>query len=195
MQLFGDTVEMKWNKDPDGNYHGHGYGIGEKYIFVGEYIHGAIWGDLLMFDRVTGERILKAEMEDSTAHGRYEYYHQGKLSEKGMYKNGKKYFHMRMKDGNVYEYGFSRNDKLHGYGSTTDAHGFTYTSPFWKMGVITGLGCILDKDKQVVFYGIFENNKPMYESNEKHAMMLELWKQANIDQGQIAVQCAESVLL
>ncbi len=193
MDLLGDKVEMKWNTDHEGRYHGHGYGIGKKYIFVGEYIHGTIWGDLLMFDNKTGQRIFKAEMEDSMAHGRYEYYHDGKLSEKGMYRNGKKYFHMRLQDGKIYEYGFSLDDKLHGYGCTKDKFGQTYTSPNWKMGVINGLGCIQDKDKNVIFYGMFENNVPTLENNEKHPMMLGLWKQAQ-ERNIIAIQCAESVL-
>ena len=192
MNLFGDTVDMKWDKDHDGNYHGHGYGMGEKYIFVGEYIHGTIWGDLLLFDNVTGQRILKAEMEDSMAHGRYEYYQNGTLCEKGMYRNGKKYFHVRFRGGKIYEYGFSKDDKLNGYGCTKDKYGQTYTSPNWDMGVINGLGCIQDTDKAVIFYGIFKNNLPLYECNEKHAMMLKLWAEREVDH--ISVQCAESVL-
>lgn len=193
MELLGDKVQMKWNKDHEGKFHGHGYGIGEKYIFVGEYIHGTIWGDLLMFDNKTGERIFKAEMEDSMAHGRYEYYHHGELSEKGMYRNGKKYFHMRFQKGKIYEYGFSKEDQLNGYGCTKDKYGQTYTSPHWNMGVIDGLGCIQDKNNKIIFYGMFKKNVPVYEDNKKHSMMLDLWKQAQ-EKNNIAIQCAENVL-
>lgn len=192
MKLFGDTVEMRWNTDHDGNYHGHGYGMGKQYIFVGEYIHGAIWGDLIMFHSVTGQRILKAEMEDSLAHGRYEYYHRGKLAEKGLYRNGEKYFHVRLNGETVYEFGFSKDDKLHGYGLTKDIYGQIYTSPHWDMGVINGLGCIQDKNKEVIFYGIFRNNLPLYECDEKHAQMLKLWAKREVNH--ISSQCAESVL-
>ena len=106
MQLFGETVKMLWELDAEEKYHGHGYGIGENHIFVGEFIHGALWGDLLMFDRVTGRKMLKVEMEDNMAHGSYEYYHLGEVVEVGVYRNGSKYFMSRLRFGRVFEYGF-----------------------------------------------------------------------------------------
>lgn len=174
MHLFGEIVDMKWDMDAGREYHGHGYGIGEKHIFVGEFIHGTIWGDMFMFDRLTGRKMLKVETEDNVAHGSYEYYHCDEVIERGVYRNGKKYFMTRLKHGRVYEYGFTKGDRLHGYG-VTEWMDRTYTSPHWKNGIINGLGCVQDQNMEVIFYGQFENGILSEETDEKHSSMLGLW--------------------
>lgn len=194
MHLFGETVDMKWELDASDKYNGHGYGIGEKHIFVGEFIHGAIWGDMFLFDRATGKKMLKVETEDNVAHGSYEYYHCGEVIERGVYRNGRKYFQTRLKDGRVYEYGFSRGDRLHGYGVTEwplDGMGHRYTSPHWKDGVIDGIGCVQDHNMDVIFYGRFKNGWMVEETEEKHSSMLGLWKKAEKKQYyNIPYECA-----
>lgn len=179
MQLFGETVEMLWGLDAEEKYHGHGYGIGKNHIFVGEFLHGALWGDLLIFAKDTGRKLLKVETEDNMAHGSYEYYHRGKVVEVGVYRNGSKYFMSRLRYGKVFEYGFSRNDRLHGYG-VTEWMGRTYTSADWKDGVIDGLGCVQDQGGEVIFYGRFHMGEMMDETEEKPkcSNMVKLWKEA-----------------
>lgn len=179
MQLFGETVEMLWELDAEEKYHGHGYGIGENHIFVGEFIHGALWGDLLMFDRVTGRKMLKVEMEDNMAHGSYEYYHRGEVVEVGVYRNGSKYFMSRLRYSRVFEYGFTRDDRLHGYG-VTEKNGRIYTSADWKDGMIDGLGIVQDQAGEVIFYGRFKCGEYMEETDEKPTCsnMIHLWKEA-----------------
>ena len=195
MQLFGDTVQMKWNKDKKGRYHGHGYGIGESFIFVGEFQHGEFYGDLIMYHRKTGERIMKVEMEENMAHGKYEFYLNGETIESGMYKRGDKYFHTRFRDNKVIEYGFSKDDHLHGYGCST-VNNLKYISPHWRDGKINGLGCIQDDKGEVYFYGQFKDSQPVKESQEKHPMMLDCWKRAQKYNStkELAYQCAEYVL-
>lgn len=195
MNLFGDPVQMQWGKDTEGRYHGHGYGMGQRYIFVGEFVHGQIYGDLIMYDRRSGERIMKVEMEDSKAHGRYTYYHAGDIVEQGMYRRGNKYFHTRIHDGHVYEYGFSENDELHGFGCSV-VDGVKYISPHWEHGKINGLGCMQDKNGEVLFYGQFKNNLPVKETKEKHPMMLECYKRAKRynPARELAIQCVQYVL-
>ena len=138
---------------------------------------------------------MKVEMENNVAHGKYELYLKGKIIEKGMYRHGKKYFHSRFNGNKITEYGFSKNDKLHGYGCTTK-NNLRYISPYWKNGKINGLGCIEDENGEVYFYGQIKDNQPVQETEEKHPMMLQCWKRAkryNCTR-ELARQCAEYVL-
>jgi len=196
MRLFNDVVDMHWEKDSSGLYHGRGYGIGEKYIYVGQYIHGEIWGDFLWFDTKTGDLLMKVGIICDMAHGKYEYYENNKLVERGIYQHGLKTFHLRLQHGKVYEYGFSLDDKLHGFGCTVDATGFRYTSPDWNNGIIDGLGCIQDANNKVLFYGNFVKGVPTKENLTKHSSMLKLWRLAHESDPckTLAYACVESVL-
>ena len=195
MFIFGDKIEVHCEKDFNGRYHGNAYALGDRYVFICKYVNGKINGNLRMFDNDSGEEILKANIINNEAHGRYEFYSGGALIERGIYKHGAKYFHMRFKDGKVYEYGFSKDDKLNGFGSTTDQYGFIYTSPHWVMGEIHGLGCIEDPNGEVTFYGMFRNNMPEYECRHKHPMMLKKWHKSHRERySEVPLKCAEYVL-
>lgn len=191
MELFGDKIELKWelvNNVPCG----YGYGIGKKYIVVGRFIGGEIWGDLHLFCRLTGKRIMRSQFEASMPHGEYTWYHDD-IVETGIYKDGKKHFVCKKLGNRVLEYGFCKNDMYNGY-ATVSKDGKTYTSPFWKDGVIDGLGCIEDKDGNIEFYGFFDHGVPQYECFDVHPMMLMKYKKAMSDPFLIqAVKCAESI--
>jgi len=194
MKLYGDDIVVVCDQTA-GLFHGNGYGIGKKYIFIGRFVKGSLWGDVILFDKTTGDKLFKIEMEESAAHGRYEFYESGTLVEKGMYEHGNKYFHTKFQNNEVYEYGWSKNDKLNGFGATTDKDGFVYTSPHWVHGVINGLGCIQDKNKDIVFYGTFKQNIPLVESNEKHPTLTDKWERAENDKYMVLpVECVEKIL-
>lgn len=192
MIIFGDTLKMNWQMI-NGVHHGHGYGIGENFIVVGEFMNGSMWGDVNVFDKRTGARLMKAQFEASMPHGEYTVYSRNTI-ETGIYKNGEKHFYLKKHRGKIYEYGFCKDGKLHGYASIQTTRG-TYTSPYWNNGIIHGLGCIEDVNGEVVFYGIFENGVPVQETNDVHPLLLDKYDRARNDQYRsLPNRCAEFVL-
>lgn len=192
MIIFGDKLDMKWNF-LNGIPHGNGYGIGEKFIVVGEFINGRMWGDVNVFDKPTGKRIMRAHFENSKPEGEYTMY-SGDYLETGIYKDGKKHFYIKKHLGKMYEYGFCRDNKLHGYGSVKTETGI-YTSPYWDKGIINGLGAIEDYDNNIIFYGIFENGIPVRECNDMHPLLLDKYDRAREDNYcDLPNRCAEFAL-
>ena len=192
MIIFNDELEMHWDVI-DGASHGNGYGIGDKYILVGEFINGSLWGDVHVYDKVTGKLILSAEFESSLPHGDYVMNYDG-ITETGMYKNGKKHFVVKRQHGRVFEYGFCKDNEFHGF-ACIEAGGKIYTSPHWDHGVIHGLGCIQDANKHVIFYGLMVNSIPIVETNDIHPLMLHKYELAKSDLFfDLPRSCAEFVL-
>jgi len=192
MIIFNDNLEMHWD-NVNGVPHGHGYGIGETYILVGEFIRGTLWGDVHVYDKVTGKRILLAEFEASLPHGNYTMHYDG-IAETGMYKDGNKHFVVKRRNGIVFEYGFCKNNEFHGY-ACIESEGKTYTSPYWDHGVINGLGCIQDANNHVIFYGLLVNSIPVMETNDIHPLMLHKYELAKSDLfSDLPRSCAEFVL-
>ena len=192
MNLFGDKLEMNWDA-PNGVLNGYGYGIGNTFIIVGEFINGSMNGMVHVFNKHTGDRILKAEFKSSVPHGEYTMYYND-IIETGTYKNGIKHFYLRKCNGTVFEYGFCKNNKFHGFASIRTVEG-TFTSPYWDDGLINGLGCVEDTNGDIVFYGIFNRGIPLYECNDNHPMLMQKYEKAQeFRYSDVPVQCAINVL-
>lgn len=192
MNIFYDNLEMYWNFQ-EGVPHGNGYGIGDNYVIVGEFVHGKLWGDVTVFCRLTGKRILIAEFEDSIPHGEYTILYED-IEETGIYKSGEKYFVIKKRDNKVFEYGFCKNNIFNGF-ACIDTGSLTYTSPDWHDGVINGLGCIQDNAGHVIFYGQMKDSVPQHESNDVHPLMLHKYELSRSDPfWELPSSCAEWVL-
>ena len=172
--ILNDQIELFW-KLKNGIPVGRGYGVGKKYIVSGVFINGKMQGDVTLFSTQTGEKLLTAELLDNQIHGRYKFFKHNKLIEEGLFSYGTKYFRLVYQDGNVVEYGFVSNNKLEGEGVLLDEYGQKYTSPHWKDGKINGVGAIEDKNGDVIYYGMFNQNEAISECDFSHPYLNQLY--------------------
>jgi antitoxin component YwqK of YwqJK toxin-antitoxin module len=189
LTILDDKIKLFW-KMVKNVPTGRGYGVGQKYIVTGIFIDGKMQGDVNLFCTQTGNKLLTAELVDNRIHGKYTFYKQGQVIEEGLFSKGTKYFHLVYDKGDVVEYGFVSNNKLHGEGVLLDRYGNKYTSPHWENGKIHGMGAVEDKNGDIIYYGTFLHNEAILEYDHDHPYLNRLRnKSKNTSLETVATNC------
>lgn len=187
MYFMDDKVEMQWGTT------GFGYGCGDKYIITAHKFENLLHGDITVFSADDGSMIMKAEYADGVPHGTFSVYRNNKVIEEGICNHGSITFHARRREGQLVEYGYTKNNQLHGRGVVINNNGTVFKSPHWNHGKIDGLASVQDKNGDIIYYGMFKDHNAQYEVDVPHPFLKDthLKSTCRTDLQDVAERCVE----